>query len=86
MKLFAKAKFLCSLISGRPGAAPAGRLRRMSHRSRKTSRAVPLSLRSTRNGFRNLPHDTTSEESQTSPYSLAVAFSSSKRVLWTRIR
>jgi len=36
MKLFAKAKFLYWLISGRPGAALAGWQRRMLHRSRET--------------------------------------------------
>ena len=46
MKLFATARFLCSLISGRRGAALAGRPPRMSHRSRRdlAGRAVILKV------------------------------------------
>jgi hypothetical protein len=40
----------------------------------------------TRNGSRNLHLDTTYREFRTSPYSLAVAFSSSKPVWWMPIR
>jgi thiol-disulfide isomerase/thioredoxin len=47
-------------------------------------RAVVLKVDTER--YPELPHGTTSKESRTSPYSLAVAFSSSKEVWLTRTR
>ncbi len=85
-KLFATAKFLSSSTSGRRGVARAGWRRRMLLKSRMTSQAEPLCLRSTPSGSRNSLRGTRSRVFRTSPYSRAAAFSFSKQAWWTRTR